>query len=81
MSLNNGKTDDIGNKLFIGKPLSAFYDYTKQGIWQLGEEDKAKSYFSRVGQIHVTDKNNDGKITAEDRFYIGSEVPDYNQPF
>ena len=77
LSLYNGKIDDIGNKLFIGKPLSAFYDYTKDGIWQLGEEDKAKSYGSRVGQIKVTDKNKDGKITAEDRFYIGSEVPDW----
>jgi TonB dependent receptor len=77
LSLYNGITEDIGNKLFVGKPVTAFYDYTKQGIWQLGEEDKAKSYSSRVGQIHVTDKNNDGKITAEDRFYIGSEVPDW----
>ncbi len=77
LSLYNDKIDDIGNKLFIGKPLTAFYDYTKQGIWQLGEEDKAKSYGSRVGQIKVTDKNNDGKITSEDRSYIGSEVPNW----
>jgi TonB-linked SusC/RagA family outer membrane protein len=78
LSLYNGNTDDIGNRLFIGKPLTAFYDVTKQGIWQLGEEAKAKSYSTRVGQIKVTDKNNDGKITADDRLYIGSEVPDWS---
>ena len=77
LSLSNGKIDDLGNKWFIGKPLTAFYDYTKDGIWQLGEENKAKSYGSRVGQIKVTDKNNDGKITAADRTFIGSEVPDW----
>jgi TonB-linked SusC/RagA family outer membrane protein len=77
LSLYNSQTDDVSNRLFIGKPLTAFYDYTKQGIWQLGEEDKAKSFGSRVGQIKVTDKNNDGKITAEDRSYIGTEVPDW----
>jgi TonB-linked SusC/RagA family outer membrane protein len=75
LSLYNGAKDDVGNKWFIGKPLTAMYDYTKDGIWQLGEEDKAKSYGSRVGQIHVTDLNGDGKITADDRKYIGSEIP------
>lgn len=78
LSLYNGAVDDIGNKWFIGKPLSAFYDYTKDGIWQLGEEDKAKSYGSRVGQIHVSDLNGDGKITDLDRKYIGSEIPDWS---
>lgn len=77
ISLYNGKVDDIGNKWFIGKPLSAFYDYTKDGIWQLGEEDKAKSYGSRVGQIHVTDRDGDGKITPNDRTILGSEIPDW----
>ena len=75
ISLYNGAVDDIGNGWFIGKPLTAMFDYKKDGIWQLGEEDKAKSYGSRVGQIHVTDLNNDGKINADDRSYIGSEIP------
>jgi TonB-linked SusC/RagA family outer membrane protein len=78
LSLYNGPVDDIGNKWFIGKPLTAFYDYTKDGIWQLGEEEKAKSFGSRVGQIHVSDLNGDGKITDVDRKYIGSEIPDWS---
>jgi TonB-linked SusC/RagA family outer membrane protein len=78
LSLYNGPVDDIGNKWFIGKPLTAMFDYTKDGIWQLGEEDKAKSFGSRVGQIHVSDLNGDGKITDLDRKYIGSEIPDWS---
>lgn len=78
LSLYNGPIDDIGNKWFIGKPLTAFYDYTKDGIWQLGEEDKAKAYGSRVGQIKVSDLNGDGKITDLDRKFIGSEIPDWS---
>ncbi|MEN9610890.1 MAG: hypothetical protein RLZZ628_1704 [Bacteroidota bacterium] len=81
LSLYNGKVDDVGNKWFIGKPLTAMFDYTKDGIWQLGEEAAAKSYGSRVGQIHVTDLNGDGKITAADRKFIGSEIPNWSGSF
>ena len=89
ISLYNGKVNDLGNKWFIGKPLSAFFDLKKDGIWQLGEEDKAKSYGSRVGQIKVNDNNGrdaagiltglpDGKINADDRVFLGSEIPDWS---
>ena len=61
ISLYNGKVDDLGNRWFIGKPLSEFYDYKKDGIWQANEADLAKSYGSRVGQIKVSDINGDGK--------------------
>lgn len=81
LSLYNGKVDDVGNRWFIGKPLTAFFDYTKDGIWQLGEEDAAKSYGTRVGQIKVTDLNKDGKITDADRSFIGSEIPDWTGSF
>ena len=77
-SLYNGAVDDIGNRWFIGKPLSAFYDYTKVGIWQVGEETQAASFGSRVGQIHVNDVNGDGKITDVDRSFIGSEIPKWS---
>ncbi len=77
ISLYNGKVDDVGNKWFIGKPLTAMFDYTKDGIWQTGQESDAAKYGSRVGQIHVTDLNGDGKITADDRSFIGSEIPNW----
>ncbi|MFN8357103.1 MAG: TonB-dependent receptor [Spirosomataceae bacterium] len=77
VSLYNGAVDDIGNKWFIGYPLTAFYDYTKDGIWQLGQESDAAKYGTKVGQIHVTDKNGDGKIDGNDRYILGSEVPNW----
>ncbi len=89
ISLYNGAKDDVGNKWFIGKPLSAFFDIKKDGIWQTNEADAAKSYGSRVGQIKVNDNNGrgadgqltgkpDGKINADDRVYLGSEIPDWS---
>jgi TonB-linked SusC/RagA family outer membrane protein len=78
ISLFNGPIDDVGNKRFIGKPLTAFYDYKKAGIWQTNEADAAKSYQSAVGQIKVQDTNGDGKITADDRVFLGSDIPTWS---
>lgn len=78
ISLYNGAKDDLGNKWFIGQPLSAYFDYKKAGIWQSNEADLAKSYGSRVGQIKVQDTNGDGKINADDRVLLGSDIPDFS---
>lgn len=78
ISLYNGKIDDIGNRWFIGKPLTQYFDYKKAGIWQTAEADAAKAYGSRVGQIKVEDFNKDGKINADDRQFLGSEIPDFS---
>jgi TonB-linked SusC/RagA family outer membrane protein len=78
VSLYNGAVDDIGNRWFIGQPLNTFFDYKKAGIWQTNEADAAKSYGSEVGQIKVQDTNNDGKITADDRVIIGSDIPKFS---
>ena len=78
ISLYNGAKDDLGNKWFIGQPLSAYFDYKKVGIWQTNEADLAKSYGSRVGQIKVQDTNGDGKINADDRVLLGSDIPDFS---
>lgn len=78
LSLYNGKVDDLGNGWFIGRPLSTVYDYRKEGIWQTNEADAAKSFASEVGQIKIKDINGDGKINAEDREIIGSDVPDFS---
>ncbi len=78
VSLYNGAVDDVGNKWFIGKPLTAYFDYKKAGIWQTNEADAAKSYQSSVGQIKVQDTNGDGKITADDRVYLGSDIPTWS---
>jgi outer membrane receptor protein involved in Fe transport len=75
VSLYNGAKDDVGNRWFIGKPLNSYFDYQYAGIWQTAEADKAKAMGFAVGQIKVADSNNDGKITADDRVLLGSDIP------
>lgn len=85
VSLYHGKVDDIGNKWFIGKPISTYYDYKFDGIWQSTEDDKSAmaQYNSNgsnyaPGEIKVYDKNKDNKITADDRMILGSTVPKWS---
>jgi TonB-linked SusC/RagA family outer membrane protein len=86
VSLYNGKVDDLGNRWFIGYPLNTYFDWKKEGIWQTEEAEQAKAYGSEVGQIKVQDNNGrdangkltgqpDGKINADDRTLIGTDVP------
>lgn len=86
VSLYNGKVDDLGNRWFIGYPLNTYFDWKKDGIWQTNEADQAKAFGSEVGQIKVQDNNGrdaqgkltgqaDGKINADDRTLIGTDVP------
>jgi TonB-linked SusC/RagA family outer membrane protein len=89
VSLYNGAIDDLGNRWFIGKPLTAYFDYQKTGIWQTAEADAAKAFGSTVGQIKIEDNNGrdadgkltgkaDGKINADDRKYLGSDIPSWS---
>ena len=82
VELFNGKSDDIGNKWFIGQPVNVHYDYKKVGIWQNTPEDLAEmekfaangTEFS-PGDIKIQDVNGDYKITDEDKQIIGNERP------
>ncbi|MEI6275767.1 MAG: TonB-dependent receptor [Prolixibacteraceae bacterium] len=75
--LYGGKVDDVGNKWFIGQPLSVYYDYKSAGIWQLGQEADAAKFGSSFipGTIHIADTNSDGKITGADQVVIGTPRP------
>jgi TonB-linked SusC/RagA family outer membrane protein len=86
LELANGKVDDIASGRFIGQPLTVFYDLKKIGIWQKGQEDEAAKFGDKVGQIRVEDVNGrdannqltgqpDGRINADDRQILGSQVP------
>jgi len=75
LELSQGKVDDIGNLRFIGQPALVYYDFVKEGIWQLGEESKAKQFGSIVGGIKVKDVNGNGVIDPADRQILGSDVP------
>lgn len=75
LELSQGKVDDIGNARFIGQPALVYYDFVKTGIWQTGQEELAKQFGSRVGQIRVEDVNGNGVIDPGDRKILGSDVP------
>ncbi|MDN5210443.1 TonB-dependent receptor [Fulvivirgaceae bacterium BMA12] len=71
--------DDIGNRWFIGKPVSVYYDYEMAGIWQESEAAEAEEYNQRPGQVKVVDQNMDGEIDADnDRVVLGSPDPDWH---
>jgi hypothetical protein len=57
VELFNGQTDDVGNKWFIGKPVSVFYSFKQVGIWQTGEADAAEAAGQRPGDIKIADVN------------------------
>ncbi|MEI7585927.1 TonB-dependent receptor [Runella sp.] len=90
ISLYNGKVDDLGNRWFIGQPLNSYYDYKKEGIWQLAEKETAAKFYpgdkanplgAGVGQVKVQDTNGDGAITAADRVLLGSDIPNFSAGF
>ena len=80
---------DVGNGWFVGEPSSSIYDYVKEGIWQLGEEDAAAVYNCKPGDIKLLDfagggengDQPDQKITEADRRIIGSSQPDFQGGF
>ncbi|TDQ11294.1 TonB-dependent receptor [Pedobacter metabolipauper] len=74
--LSQGKVSDIGSARFIGQPIAVFYDYKKIGIWQTGEAVEAAKYSSAVGQVKVQDTDGNGKIDANDRVIVGTDLPD-----
>jgi TonB-dependent starch-binding outer membrane protein SusC len=75
--LSNDITMDIGNQLFVGHPMSAIYDYNKQGIWQSSDATAAAQFNSLPGQIRLEDRSGpagkpDGLIHQDhDRYVIG----------
>jgi len=75
--LYGGKEDDPGNLWFIGQPINVYYDWEFVGIWQESERDLANSYGTNPGDMKLNDVNNDGKIGADDRMLLGSDVPSW----
>jgi hypothetical protein len=68
-----------------GHPISSFYGYVVEGIFNTQEEvDKWPKYnpdangndsYSKPGVLKFKDVNGDGVITADDRTFIGSSIP------
>jgi TonB-linked SusC/RagA family outer membrane protein len=73
-----GGQNDIANNWFIGKPVNSFYDFQKEGIWQIADSAIARGFGYKPGDIKVRDVDDDKKLSsATDRVVLGSAVPDY----
>lgn len=75
VDLYGDKQSDIGNRWFIGEPISVIYDYKLVGVWQEGEDASQWDPGVRPGDLKFADINNDKKITADDRMVLGQTAP------
>ncbi len=77
-----GFTNRIGGGVVrnvVGQPLSTFYGYKVIGLFQ-DAADVTKSPTQSgagPGRFKYADVNGDGKITSDDRTYIGNPNPDF----
>ncbi|WP_205461998.1 SusC/RagA family TonB-linked outer membrane protein [Mangrovibacterium lignilyticum] len=78
--------DDTSNGWFIGKPISAIWNYNVTGIWQKGEVDEAAVYGQRPGDpkvenVYTADDGVNGDGTAKpvynnnDKKFLGQTAP------
>jgi TonB-linked SusC/RagA family outer membrane protein len=70
--IGSKEVDDVANGWFIGKPISAIWNYKFEGIWQEGDEIVG-SY--KPGDVKVLDVNDDGKYANEDKVFQGQTSP------
>lgn len=69
------EADDISNSWFIGQSIDRIWDYRFDGIYQLGEEEIAKSFGKAPGDTKLYDPNGDGVSTQEDKIFQGYTKP------
>jgi TonB-linked SusC/RagA family outer membrane protein len=76
VDLYGDKKDDLGNRWFIGKPISVVYDFRMDGVWQEGEDPSRQDATAVPGDLKFADLNGDGRITPDgDREVLGQTAP------
>ncbi len=76
----SGGTSDVLTTVREGYPVNAYWGYQTGGLLtQQDVDNKYPVYDSRMGagDVKYIDRNNDGKIDAEDMTVIGNEFPRY----
>lgn len=89
-SIDAGSDADFGNgnitHTVAGQPIQSFYGYVVEGIFQSQDEvgksaiqisgtDPTKS--TAAGDLKFKDRDGNGRITADDRYFLGSYLPDF----
>lgn len=73
-----------GSDLFIGYPMQMFYGYKTDGVFLADSEvtewhdQTAIAKGSKAGDIRYVDTTGDGKVTPEDKVFLGSSIPKYS---
>ncbi len=79
---NNGMVGN-GSDLFIGYPMQMFYGYKTDGVFLTDAEvsdwydQSSIAKGSKAGDIRYLDLTGDGKVTADDKTFLGSRIPKY----
>jgi TonB-linked SusC/RagA family outer membrane protein len=76
----NNLTDDFTRtKTQVGQPISSYYGYQFDGIYQNRAEVNTHLFSNtnatQPGDIKFKDLNGDGQINADDRTFIGNPIP------
>lgn len=68
----------------VGHPISSFYGYQLEGIFQTQEDADAhatqggnRALFNQVGRFKFADTNGDGLVDSKDQTFIGNPIPDF----
>lgn len=75
VDLYGDQQSDVGNRWFIGSPVSVIYDYKMTGVWQTGEDTSKQDPGAKPGDLKFADTNGDGRITPDDRVVLGQIQP------
>lgn len=72
----NGE-DDVNNRWFIGEPLHVNFGYEFAGVFQEDDDiENSAQPDAEPGYVKITDANDDGTISADDRIILSDQQPD-----
>ena len=67
--------DDQANGWFINRNVNTIWDFKVTGVWKTSEAATAKSFGFNPGDFKLEDVNKDGKLTIDDKIFLGQTVP------